>query len=325
MAGELRALTADRLKSNQTDMGTARPQTRGILTLATKHRMYVEMAVDFALSLREHSSDPVSIVVDDKMRPLVESRYADIFDQVVTLPAAYRFGRAARYAFARLTPYDRTLSIDADTLVLKPFDFLWAKTEALPLAMMGEMLDITDPQVHHGMTIPFLTSTLELKRYFKTAGAVFYFHRAGAAPLLDACFEAYRERAYPRLRWAGDEIGFAIVGAERGIDTLPRPWPILWRHQLADLDPQDPPSPLYTILGQANRPAMNWLMAQVKRRRIEAGLPLVSEPYWRLKAWTSAGARWSRSLRPVLMWLIDLRNVFANTSAGGRLAAAKRQ
>ena len=163
----------------------------GYLTLAARHRMYLEMAVDLALSIRDTNLEPVSLVVDARLRDRAERCYHSVFEEILSLPDEYDFGRAFKYCVAEVTPYQRTLFIDADTLALGSLEETWKRLEGYRFAMIGKTLSPDDESLHHGRPIRYWCARFGLRQYFKTAGAVFFFEKRGG--------EAHSGRVFCRL------------------------------------------------------------------------------------------------------------------------------
>lgn len=289
-----------------TDRSTTVPAQRGYVTLAARHPMYLEMAVDLALSLRDTNPEPLSLVVDAQLRRAAVRRYHSVFDELLTLPAEYDFGRALKYSVAELTPYQRTLFIDADTLALGSLAETWERLGTQEFAMMQETLEADDDTVHHGRTVRFWCERFGLKRYVKTASAVFYFEKAAGRRVLAECLAAYRDQAYGSI-WAGDEIGFAIAAERIHIGAFPGPAPIFWTAGLKDMDISRPAAPLFTGLGRPPKAVMNTLLESVAARRARANLSGGSGAFWRLKAWSSNAGPLRGKMRGVFRSLLGIR------------------
>lgn len=278
---------------------------RGYLTLAARTPMYLEMAVDLALSLRETNADPLSLIVDRKLRTRAHRHYRSVFDHILDLPETYDFGRALKLCAAELTPYERTFFVDADTLALGSMEPFWERMAPRSFAMMGETLSCDDETLHHERPVRWWCERFGLDSYFKTAGAVVYFTREEGRRIFGRCFRIYRDRVFGRV-WTGDEIAFAVLAAEEPIPVLEPPAPILWPDDLTTLDLADPSAPLFTVLGSPPTRVMDALMVDVVRRRSAAGLPGGSSPYWRLKADSNNPGRLRRWLKPLRRWLVDV-------------------
>ena len=70
--------------------------SRGYLTLAARNRGFLEMGVDMALSLKEHTDNPVALAADETLASLARKRYAAAFDEITVLPRRFRDGRALK-------------------------------------------------------------------------------------------------------------------------------------------------------------------------------------------------------------------------------------
>lgn len=102
--------------------------TKGIIVLAQNNKTdnYVEQACLLAMSLQLHNNTPISIVTNDTI-PL---DYQSLFDQIIPIP----FGDAAetsewkienRWKLYHASPYDETIVMDTDMLVLQNIDTWW--------------------------------------------------------------------------------------------------------------------------------------------------------------------------------------------------------
>jgi hypothetical protein len=118
------------------------PPTRGYLTHAFNHGEvdYLRMAYCLALSLRLTQSEVTSLSVIVADSHDVPAHYRDVFDRVITVPDA-------RPAFVRenwrvdnfvhmydLTPYDQTVTLDADMLFFDDVSPWWNRLGAADIA-----------------------------------------------------------------------------------------------------------------------------------------------------------------------------------------------
>lgn len=266
--------------------GTAHDASAGCITLAVGKSMYVEMAVDLALSLREHGDPGLTLVVDASLQAYAR-QYEPWFDQISVLPDRYLFGKAMTYGVADLTPYARTLFVDADCLALKPVRPWFSLWEPVGFGLMAEWLDADDARQHHQRSVRDWTREFGLRRYLKVSSATFYFEREAGRRILNEVFTDY-QRAFRAGRWLGDEVGFAITADRLEIDILPSPWPMLWEHDFEKIDVLNPPAPLFHAFAAIPKRALDHIVEGVIRRRHAVGLPLGSEAFWRIKS-SSAG------------------------------------
>jgi hypothetical protein len=261
--------------------------SRGYLTMAVGSTHYLEMAVDMALSLREHTRLPVAIAVDEPLRAILRDRYPRVFDEVVLLPERYRNGRALKYGCAEVSPFETTIFVDADCVVLNGLDSVLESLNGDPLAMVGELLTRAQDEVHHGFSTRELMRRFGLDRYLKTNSGLFCFRKSGALEIMDECYNCYVHEARPALRssivlgrWVGDEIAFGIVGGRRRLSTLPQPSPMYWPREIETLDLVRPNKPLLHMLWPLPGEALERVVATTATRRERAGVPGDTE-HWR--------------------------------------------
>jgi len=261
---------------------------RGYLTMAVGKPRYVEMAVDMALSLREHTELPIAIAVDPALEPHVREHYGKVFDQIVLLPQRFLDGRALKYGTAAATPYDETMFVDADCIVLSSLDGLWGILQGCDMAMVGERLTSSQDQNHHGFSTRTLMRRFDLEHYLKTNSGLFCFRREPGIQIMEACLECYLHEARPKLRWSllfgrwlGDEIAFGIVGGRRGIKTFPDPSPMYWPSEFATLDLAHPTKPLLHMIWPPRPETLDAIIGTARERRRAAGVCGDGEQQWR--------------------------------------------
>lgn len=262
--------------------------SRGFITLAFG-RQYAEMALDTALSLREYHTEPISVAVDRSAARYLARYKQSPFDKVIVLPQrVHPFG--ARFLLAEATPYDLTVSVDADILFLGPLPLLDYEFTA-PLAMYGGyMSKETDFQTYYsGKQI---CADFGLSRYFWGQGALFVFRKKEVSEMFRECYEFYVSgiKKYPLYarRTLADEMVFGIMGDKYPIDSIVcstvHPWPL--PEDLQSISQSDHKWPVFHMVAPPNEAYMAYLMGKLNSRRREAGLPLISELYWRNKAYS---------------------------------------
>lgn len=260
----------------------------GFITVARGDVGYVEMAVDLALSLREHHREPIAVLVDAAAEAHVRAHFPRVFDAVLRLPPGHDHGWACKFALAEATPFEHTVFVDADTLVLRDLDDVLAQARDADMLMMGKFRTAETTEVHHGFSIRGLISDFELERYFDNHSGAFVFRRAPGRRFLAECREVYDRDLYRpsrRMRGlVGDELAFGIVAGRRGVSIMREPYPVYWSNELAELRSDRRWKPLCHFHAAPGPEAMDWLMAEVSARRAAAGLPDTSVDYWRRKA-----------------------------------------
>lgn len=267
------------------------PGSCGYLTMAVRSEHYLEMAVDMALSLREHSRLPVAIAVDEPLGGIASGRYAGVFDEIVMVPPRFRTGRALKYSCALASPFERTIFVDADCIVLGSLDGLLEALATTDFAMLGELLTTNDDEMHHGFSTRALMERFGLDRYLKTNSGLFCFRKPAAVEIMEECLQCYLTEARPALRgsilmgrWLGDEIAFGIVGGRRRLGTLPTPSPMYWPREIEQMDLRAPTKPLLHLLWPLPAAALEGLVADSIARRQRAGVPGNGGAHWREEA-----------------------------------------
>ena len=102
--------------------------SKGIVVLAQNNETdnYVEQSALLAMSLRYHNNVPISLITNDQ----VPEEYVNLFDKIIPIP----FGDSAedsewkvenRWKIYHASPYDETIVMDTDMLVLQNIDVWW--------------------------------------------------------------------------------------------------------------------------------------------------------------------------------------------------------
>lgn len=262
--------------------------TRGYLTVAARDPHYLEMAVDMALSLREHTALPIALAADDVLAGIAHGRYAAVFDEIALIPPRFRSGRSLKYGSAEASPFEETAFVDADCMVLGNIDDVFSALESTDMAMTGEQLTGSDEVHHHGFSTSYLIRRFGLPRYLKTNSGFFCFRRSAALEIMEECRACYVDEVLPKLRWSrflgrwlGDEIAFGIVGGRRNLGTLPKPDHMLWPNEIRRLDLANPEKALLHMIWPPAPATLDALLRQATARRTAAGVPGESEGHWR--------------------------------------------
>lgn len=263
--------------------------SRGYLTLAARDPVYLEMAVDMALSLREHTAYPIALAADEALGVRAQTRYAGVFDVVTLIPQRFREGRALKYGTAEASPFEETMFVDADCIVLASMDDRWSALERSEMAMTGELLTAADDRRHHGFSTRKLMRRYGLERYLKTNSGLFCFRRSAALQIMEECRTCYLEEILPQLRWhvpfgkwLGDELAFGIVGGRRRLEPLPKPDVMYWPpDEFETLDLARPAKPLLHLIWPLSAGTLDAMVRETTARRKAADLPGDAESHWR--------------------------------------------
>ena len=284
--------------------------TRGYLTLAAGSPRYLEMAVDMALSLREHSGHPIGLVCDEGIAETAMSTYPTVFDDVTPIGSDFRDGRALKYGVAEACRWDEAVFIDADCMVLGSLDHAFDALAHTPIAFLGELLTRDDNENHHGFSTRRLMRTFDLDRYLKTNSGFFAFRKAPAEEIMRECLRCFLDEARPKLSlsllrgaWLGDEIAIGIVGGRRELQPLPKPAEMYWPAEFEALDPDRPSKPLLHFIWPLPPRTFAELMRVAEVRREAAGVPWPGARHWEVEqANLQRMARRRRWLERLRIW-----------------------
>jgi len=109
----------------------------GYVVIALDDRRYVDLAVNLALSVRRVDTRAISVAVSPGME--LTSAERPLFDVVIAAPADELLRGAMNKArLYDLTPYDRTMYVDADCLLFSPrIELFWHKYRDQPFVVEG--------------------------------------------------------------------------------------------------------------------------------------------------------------------------------------------
>lgn len=207
--------------------------SEGYLLLAFDDARYLELAANFALSVRRLERRPVGVAVNAGVA--VDPAIAALFDQVIVADDAPRLRGAMNKArLYDLTPFARTFYIDADCLLFSPrIEFFWRRYRGRPFAVEGHR-QVEGPvyacslgeknaaELCRLLELPYLSVFNAGVMYFeRTPGAKAVFERVRA--LYDG---PHRDAISYRYKHAGeyaDEPFFGAALAGLGIPPLEPP------------------------------------------------------------------------------------------------------
>jgi hypothetical protein len=110
------------------------PSSRGILTMAYGGRRYRDQAVTLARSLDRWSPGiPRAVITDASDR-----RLRGLYDQCIALDPSRGPKLAHKLWLPDYSPFEETLFIDADCLVVRNLEFLWELFGGLAVGAVGE-------------------------------------------------------------------------------------------------------------------------------------------------------------------------------------------
>jgi hypothetical protein len=179
---------------------------KGILVIAQGHERYLNMACNLAVSLRlTNPHIPLALVTD---KATTEAK--KIYDYIIDINPQYGIGFSQKIHMDIYSPFEKTLFIDADCLVIDNIDFLWKGFNGKPVSVLGykkaegEFLGTTIEQLREKLSFSFLPSF---------NGGVYYFEKGAAAI---AVFSLARELFYNRY----DELSLVKFSGKPGDEPV---------------------------------------------------------------------------------------------------------
>jgi hypothetical protein len=146
---------------------------RGIVTLAYGHERFVEQARSLAHSLELHAPQLHRTLITDSDNPEIRR----LFTEVISHRPEYGSGVRQKLFLDQYSPYEETLFIDSDCLVLGNLDTFWS-------AFAGQNFGVPGfRSLHKGSVDPYIDvdhvlETLHLTAIPKFNGGTYYFHRS---------------------------------------------------------------------------------------------------------------------------------------------------
>jgi hypothetical protein len=149
---------------------------RGILTLAYGKKNFIEQARSLAHSLQLHAPHLPRTLVTDSKDPGIRN----LFTEVITYRPEYGTGVRQKMFLDQYSPYERTLFIDSDCLVLGNLDSFWSAFEGQHFGVPGFRY------LQRGSKDPYMEVDYVLDKFNLTAlpkfnGGTYYFSHSPEA------------------------------------------------------------------------------------------------------------------------------------------------
>lgn len=210
-------------------------ENEGFVTTAFGAVAYLHMAVDLALSVREFSSRPISILTNQAGADILGEMAPGLFDQILLADESDLMADTnptlVKFQLGRISPYVHSVFLDADCVLVASIDYLWSKTRGLGVAFISEYCQFPRDVNHHGLSTRQIMLKFSISTYCKTMAAVFYFERGEGIRFFSHCDTIVKRYAATGLRSQRDqildEVIIGIAGAEYAIHQLPGPLPSL--------------------------------------------------------------------------------------------------
>jgi hypothetical protein len=160
--------------------------SKGFIVLAqnTADVDYIKQAYALALSIHATQSETaISIITNDN----VPEEYQEVFDQIIPIPwidntVESRYAAEHRWKIYHVTPYDETIVLDADMLILQDINDWWWYAQDHDLLFCSNALNykgdvIEDSIYRKTFTANKLPNTYFALHYFKKSERAEYFYK----------------------------------------------------------------------------------------------------------------------------------------------------
>ena len=111
-------------------------ESHGILTIAHTKNKYIRQAINLAISIRIHSPEiPIAIATNLESKDF--QKFGKLFDHIIQWDFSETPGLIAKLSIYEMTPFQETLFIDADCLVLKPLETIFEYLDDEEFSVFG--------------------------------------------------------------------------------------------------------------------------------------------------------------------------------------------
>jgi len=192
--------------------------SRGVITLAYGHKRFIEQARSLAHSLHLHAPNVPRTLVTDCNDPQI----TNLFTNVIAYRPEYGSGVRQKIYLDQYSPYDETLFIDSDCLVLGNLDSFWSAFRGQSFGVPGFRY------LHKGETDELFNVDDALQRFNvvslpKFNGGTYYFDRSSESQELFKTARHILENAKSlglgefRRNGPSDETVYSLAMAIHGV------------------------------------------------------------------------------------------------------------
>lgn len=196
------------------------PDGFGVVTLAAGDRRYLKQAEILSLSLRRNMPGVKLAIISDS------DALAAFADVIVPLDRSLPISTAQKLLLDRYTPFKKTLFIDSDCVVTRPFHDELAQISRHVVTPILEHWTPREGSDDYLDDLAFALDKVGGEAYPKFNGGVYYFEQTplarevfAFARMIFADYRAYGARAFDR-GGAGDETVMALALAHYGMNDL---------------------------------------------------------------------------------------------------------
>lgn len=168
--------------------------SRGIITIAQGKQQYIDMAKKLAISLNYSNPGLKKALATDSKDPELK----ELYDEIIPTDNSLGIGIIQKLYMYDYSPFDETIFIDVDCLVVKNIDFLWKLFSGNNVGVMGRK--VFDGELF-GVPVKQLGEKLGLSYIPAFNGGTYYFKKN---PRAKAVYDKAKE-----LVSRYDELGIA--------------------------------------------------------------------------------------------------------------------
>ena len=245
------------------------------------------MSADLALSVKAHSSLPVSLITSPSGARLMAGKYPGLFDHFVIADRLESLEPKKRLVAAKIdaiksSPYELAVFLDSDMVCRKDPSFLLDGLTNEDFRIFGRAYkrDNCSAVIHHGIPAIKLFEEFNLDSYVHSSLGAFGFGAAGGsrvANLMEAEEPLWRERTKKFRESLPAEILFGLIGERTGVSFYNLPGRF-YQVQHMGFRWSDNVTCLHSA-PMRHREAARLLSGVVSRRR-RAGYPVGPSLYW---------------------------------------------
>ncbi len=191
----------------------------GILIIAQGKNRYIDMAKQIAISLKlSNPNISRALVTDSKDREL-----ENYYDFIIPINSAYGMGYSQKLYMYQYSPFQKTLFIDVDCLVIDSIYWIFEKFDKHPVSVIGKK--ITEGKLI-GTSVEELKSKISLNYLLTFNGGVYYFEKGTiASAIFDDAIDLFANK-YDNLNLCkfnglpGDEPAMSIAMSMHGMEPI---------------------------------------------------------------------------------------------------------
>lgn len=183
--------------------------SQGYLTLATGDRQFFDAAVNLAISVRLNDAErPISLLCDDLSKLADDEK--QVFDRIiVALPGTLGVGCAGKLDVPGFLPYDETMFLDSDCLLMKSdMNRHWRKLATQCFNVSGNTLS---KGAWYTFEIAYVCKALDLPYMVMMNSGVMYFKKSAELDSFLSTVNDLRENSQDILFVQHRDMNFQIA------------------------------------------------------------------------------------------------------------------